>query len=153
MALRLNIPDFKGGAPIPKKYTCDGQDVSPALEWDGAPAGAAGFAIIVDDPDAPVGTWVHWVIYGLPAHARKLSEGVSKEPELPSGERQGKNDFGKIGYNGPCPPKGRPHRYFFKLYALDRKLSLKSGATKAELERAMKNHVLAETEVIGRFQH
>jgi Raf kinase inhibitor-like YbhB/YbcL family protein len=107
----------------------------------------------VDDPDAPAGTWVHWVLYDLPGDARELGEGVAKDRQVPDGARQGRNDFGKIGYNGPCPPKDGPHRYFFKLYALDRKTNLKAGASKAELERAMKGHILAEAEVVGRFQH
>jgi len=107
----------------------------------------------VDDPDAPAGTWVHWVLYDLPGDARMLEEGVAKDRQLPNGARQGRNDFGKIGYNGPCPPKGGPHRYYFKIYALDKKTNLKAGASKAELERAMKGHVLDQAEVVGRFQH
>jgi hypothetical protein len=105
----------------------------------------------MDDPDAPVGTWVHWVLYDLPADAKELSEGVAKQEQLSNGARQGRNDFGKIGYGGPCPPPGKPHRYFFKLYALDAKLNLKAGATKAEVERAMKGHILAQGELIGKY--
>jgi len=153
MAFHLKTTAFQEGEFIPKEFTCDGQDTSPALSWTDPPAGTKSIAVIVDDPDAPAGTWVHWVLYDLPGEARKLEEGVAKDRQLPSGARQGRNDFGKIGYNGPCPPKGGPHRYFFKLYALDRKTSLKAGANKAELERAMKGHILAEAQVVGLFQH
>jgi Raf kinase inhibitor-like YbhB/YbcL family protein len=153
MALHLTTAAFPAGGTIPPKFTCDGPDNSPALSWTDPPAGTQSFALIVDDPDAPAGIWVHWVLYDLPAGTRKLPEAVGKAPELPDGSRQGRNDFGKVGYNGPCPPKGPAHRYFFKLYALDSKLDLKSGATKGDLERAMKNHVLAHTELIGKFGH
>ncbi len=152
MALKLTTTAFQPGAAIPKKFTCDGPDVSPAFAWTDAPAGTQSFALIVDDPDAPVGTWVHWVLYDLPATTRELAEGVPKQEELPSGARQGRNDFRKIGYGGPCPPAGPAHRYFFKLYALDSKTSLKPGATKADLEKAMKRHILAEAELMGRYQ-
>ncbi len=152
MALKLTTTAFQPGAAIPKKFTCDGPDVSPALAWTDAPAGTQSFALIMDDPDAPVGTWVHWVLYNLPANARELAEGVPRQEELPSGARQGRNDFRKIGYGGPCPPGGPAHRYFFKLYALDSKTSLKPGATKADLEKAMKGHILAQAELIGRYQ-
>ncbi len=152
MALKLTSTAFQPGAAIPKKFTCDGPDVSPALAWTDAPAGMQSFALIVDDPDAPVGTWVHWVLYDLPANARELAEGVPKQEELSSGARQGRNDFRRIGYGGPCPPAGPPHRYFFKLYALDSKTNLKPGATKADLEKAMQGHILAQAELMGRYQ-
>jgi hypothetical protein len=142
---------FSTGETIPKKFTCDGPDVSPKLAWNDPPAKTQSFALIMDDPDAPVGTWVHWVLYDLPADAKELSEGVAKKEQLPNGALQGRNDFGKIGYGGPCPPPGKPHRYLFKLYALDAKLNLKAGATKAEVERAMKGHILVQAEVIGRY--
>ena len=151
MALQLTTAAFPAGGTIPQKFTCDGPDVSPALSWTDPPAGTKSLALIVDDPDAPAGTWVHWVLYDLPAATRKLPEGVGKDPELPDGSRQGRNDFGKIGYNGPCPPKGPAHRYFFKLYALDSKLELKPGSLKADVERVMKNHVLGHTELVGKF--
>ncbi len=151
MALRLTSTAFSPGEMIPKKFTCDGPDVSPQLAWNDPPLGTQSFALIADDPDAPVGTWVHWVLYDLPASARELAEGVAKQEQLPSGARQGRNDFGKIGYGGPCPPPGKPHRYFFKLYALDAKLNLKAGATKAEVERAMKSHSLGQAELVGRY--
>jgi len=142
---------FSAGGAIPQKFTCDGPDDSPQLTWTDPPAKTQSFAIIMDDPDAPVGTWVHWVIYDLPANARELAEGVAKQEQLLSGARQGRNDFGKIGYGGPCPPAGKPHRYFFKLYALDAKLGLKAGAKKSDVERAMQGHILALAELIGRY--
>jgi Raf kinase inhibitor-like YbhB/YbcL family protein len=153
MAFQITTTAFRDGSSIPKKFSCDGPDVSPALSWGDPPAGTRSLAIIADDPDAPAGTWVHWVLYDLPADTRKLPEGVAKDRELPNGALQGRNDFGKIGYNGPCPPRGSEHRYFFKLYALDSRTGLKAGATKSELERAMKGHVLAQAQLIGKFQH
>jgi len=153
MALQLSTTAFPAGGTIPKKFTCDGADVSPALSWTDTPAGTQSFALIVDDPDAPGRVWVHWVLYNLPGATQKLPEGVGKDPELADGSRQGRNDFGKLGYNGPCPPRGPAHRYFFKLYALDSKLDLKPGSTKSDVERGMKNHVLAQTEVMGSFSH
>jgi Raf kinase inhibitor-like YbhB/YbcL family protein len=151
MSLQIFSPAFSAGETIPKKFTCDGPDVSPPLKWNDPPANTQSIALIMDDPDAPVGTWVHWVLYDLPAATRELPEGVPKQEQLSSGARQGRNDFGKIGYGGPCPPAGKPHRYFFKLYALDAKLGLKAGATKADVERAMKGHVLAQGELVGRY--
>jgi Raf kinase inhibitor-like YbhB/YbcL family protein len=151
VSLELTSAAFSAGGTIPKRYTCDDADVSPPFAWRDAPAGTQSFALIADDPDAPVGTWVHWVIFDLPGDARGLTEGIAKQPELPNGARQGTNDFRKIGYGGPCPPPGKPHRYFFKLYALDAKLSLKAGATKAEVEKAMQGHILAQGEWMGRY--
>ena len=142
---------FSNGGTIPKKFTCDGPDVSPPLRWTGAPAAAQSFALIMDDPDAPVGTWVHWVLYSLPAGTTELPEGVEKQEQLANGAIQGRNDFRRIGYGGPCPPPGTPHRYYFKLYALDTKLNLKAGGTKPDLERAMQGHILVETELMGRY--
>jgi len=151
MSLQLTTSAFPVQGTIPKKFTCDGPDVSPPLAWSGAPPGTQSFALIVDDPDAPAGTWVHWVLYDLPANMKELAEGVPKQEQLSNGARQGRNDFRKIGYGGPCPPPGKPHRYFFKLYALDKKLDLKAGASKAEAESAMKGHILAQAELIGRY--
>ena len=153
MAFQITTTAFRDGSSIPKRFTCDGPDVSPALSWGDPPAGTRSLAIIADDPDAPAGTWVHWVLYDLPAETRKLPEGVAKDRELPNGALQGRNDFDKIGYDGPCPPRGSEHRYFFKLYALDSRTGLKAGATKSELERAMKGHVLAQAQLVGKFQH
>ena len=135
---------------IPKKYTCDGSDVSPALTWTGAPEGTQSLALIADDPDAPVGTWTHWIAWNIPPEAA-LPEGVPKNETLNDGTRQGRNDFKRIGYGGPCPPPGKPHRYFFRLYAMDSKLDLKAGAGRNELERAMKGHVLAQAELMGKY--
>jgi len=151
MALRITSPDFSDGEVIPKKFTCDTKDVSPRLEWKGPPANTESFALIMDDPDAPGGTWVHWVLYDIPADARELPERLPSQEQLASGSRQGRNDFGKIGYGGPCPPPGKPHRYFFKLYALDTKLNLKPGVTKADLERTMKSHIVAQAELLGKY--
>jgi Raf kinase inhibitor-like YbhB/YbcL family protein len=152
MSFKISTTAFQPGGDIPSKYTCTGPDVSPALSWSDPPAGTQSFTLIADDPDAPVGTWVHWVAYDLPASARQLPEGVPKTDALPGGGVQGVNDFGKPGYGGPCPPPGKPHRYYFKLYALDSKLNLKSGATKKAVEQAMQGHILAQAEVMGRFQ-
>ncbi len=152
MSLKLTTTAFQPGGIIPKKFTCDGADVSPALAWSDLPAGTQSVALIMDDPDAPVGTWVHWVLYDLPPSAHELPEGVPKQEELANGARQGRNDFRKIGYGGPCPPRGPAHRYFFKLYVLDAKTKLKAGGTKADLERAMQGHILAQAELVGRYQ-
>lgn len=146
----LNSHSFSDGESIPKKYTCDAEDVSPELHWSDPPA-AKGFALIVDDPDAPSGTWVHWVVVNLPASAHDLPEAAGKRAPLPEGAQQGKNDFGKSAYGGPCPPPGKPHRYFFKLYALDAKLSLKEGSTKAEVEKAIEGHILGQAQLTGRY--
>jgi len=152
MAFAISSSSFPDGADIPKKFTCDGADVSPELSWTEPPPGAQSLTLIADDPDAPSGTWTHWVLFDLPAAASSLAEGVSKIDELPGGERQGRNDFRKIGYNGPCPPPGKPHRYFFKLYALNGKLNLKPGASKQEVERAMGGHVLGKAEWMGKYR-
>jgi len=151
--LDLNSSDFAPGATIPKPFTCDGGDLSPALAWKTPPAPTQSFALIADDPDAPVGTWVHWVIFDMPATLRSLPQNFPKDEQSGDGTRQGKNDFGKIGYGGPCPPPGKAHRYFFKLYALDTKLNLNPGATKKDVERAMQGHILARGEYLGRYSH
>ena len=150
--MKLTSVAWTDGQPIPIKHTCDGADVSPLLSWSGAPAGTQGFALICDDPDAPAGTWVHWVIYGLPATTTALPERVATTETLPDGAKQGVNDFRRIGYGGPCPPPGAPHRYYFKLYALDAVVSLKPRATKAELLRAMAGHTLAEARLMGIYR-
>jgi Raf kinase inhibitor-like YbhB/YbcL family protein len=151
MSFQVSSTAFAGSQMIPKKSTCDGSDVSPELSWKDAPAGTKSFALIMDDPDAPAGTWVHWVLYNISADTKDLLEGVARQEQLPDGSRQGRNDFRKIGYAGPCPPPGKPHRYYFKLYALDAKLDLNAGASKADVERAMKGHVLSQVELIGRY--
>lgn len=151
MALQLSSKAFHDGEPIPRKYTCDGQDASPDLAWSGAPEETKSLALIVDDPDAPGGVWVHWVLYDLPAETHELPAGMPKDRELRNGARQGKNDFGEIGYNGPCPPSGPAHRYFFKLYALREKSGLSAGATKADLERVMKGMIIGQATLTGKF--
>ena len=152
MTFSLKSSAFAQGAEIPKKHTCESADVSPALEWSGAPEHTASFSLIMDDPDAPSGTWVHWVLWNLPAGSHSLAEGVAKSDQLPDGSQNGRNSSRKIGYNGPCPPPGKTHRYFFRLYALDVKLSLAPGASRAELDEAMKGHILAKTEYMGTFR-
>jgi Raf kinase inhibitor-like YbhB/YbcL family protein len=152
MSFALSSKSFSSGSDIPKKFTCDGADVSPELSWKDAPAGTTSFVLVADDPDAPAGTWTHWVLYDLPSQTNGLPEGVPKQDELPDGGRQGRNDFGKIGYNGPCPPPGKPHRYYFKLYALDKKLNLNPGASKQQVERALEGHTLGKAEWVGRYQ-
>ena len=152
MSFELSSTSFAATQLIPKKFTCDGADVSPELSWKDAPAGTKNFALIADDPDAPAGTWTHWVLYDLPSQTSNLPEGVPKQEELPDGARQGRNDFGKIGYNGPCPPPGKPHRYYFKLYALDKKLNLSPGASKPQVERAMEGNTLSKAEWVGRYK-
>ncbi len=151
MTFALTSKAFENGGNIPRKFTCDGPDVSPALSWNEPPAGTKSLALISDDPDAPVGTWVHWVAFDIPPGTRELPEGVAKTADLPGGGKQGRTDFGRIGYGGPCPPPGKPHRYFFKLYALDTQLNLKPGSTKADVEKAMKGHILAQAEFMGRY--
>jgi len=151
MAFSISSPSFQNGKDIPKKFTCDGEDVSPALSWTDPPPGSKSFALIADDPDAPRGTWTHWVLFDLPSATTSLPEGIPKVGELPNGARQGVNDFPKIGYGGPCPPPGKPHRYFFKLYALDTKLNLKAGASKQEVEQSMQNHILGKVELMGKY--
>lgn len=150
MSFPIKTTAFLEGGTIPKRFTCDGPDISPALTWAGAPPEAKSLALIVDDPDAPVGTWTHWIIWNIPPGST-LPEGVAKTETLSDGARQGRNDFKRIGYGGPCPPAGKPHRYFFRLYALDSKLDLQQGASRNELERAMKGHVLSQAELMGRY--
>lgn len=155
MGLTLRSASFAHEAGIPAKFTCQGDDVSPPLSWSGAPAGTRSFALVVDDPDAPdprapKTTWVHWVLYNLPADTTALAEGVPA-PALPSGTREGVNDWKRTGYNGPCPPVGR-HRYFYKLFALDVVLPELGRATKKQLEDAMRGHVLAEAQLVGTYE-
>jgi Raf kinase inhibitor-like YbhB/YbcL family protein len=151
MEIKVSSPAFEEGGMIPRKYTCDGADVSPALAWTGIPDGAKTIALISDDPDCPTGTWVHWVLFNLPASRQELAEAVPPNKELPGGAKQGRNDFGRIGYGGPCPPGGT-HRYFFRLYALDSELNPAAGATKADLLKAMQGHILAEGQLMGRYK-
>ena len=144
---------FKPSETIPAKYTCDGADVSPDLTWESAPSETKSFALICDDPDAPGGTFTHWVLYGLDATITALPENLPKKEETDSPKcKQGTNDFGKVGYGGPCPPRGSIHRYFFKLYAVDADIQLSPKAKKRELETAIKGHILAQAELIGTYQ-
>lgn len=149
--MELKSSAFQQGASIPAKYTCDGEDISPPLNWSEPPAGTKSFTLISDDPDAPVGTWVHWVAWNIPASARSLDENLPKTASLPGGAKQGTTDFRRIGYGGPCPPSGT-HRYFFKLYALDTTLNLPSSTTKKDLEKAMQGHILGQAELIGKYR-
>ena len=147
----LSSPAFAQGATIPTRYTCDGADQSPPLKWTDAPAGAQSFALIMDDPDAPVGTWVHWLIFNIPASVTDLPAAVATTSTLADSFIQGTNSWHRVGYGGPCPPGGQ-HRYFFKLYALDTMLSLRSSAAKADLLRAMEGHILAQSELMGVYR-
>jgi len=151
MALKLTSSAFSEGELIPKRYTCDGQDTSPPLSWTGVPAGAKTLALICDDPDAPAGVWDHWIWFNVPATLTGLPEAVPRTETMPGGGLQGRNSWNKIGYGGPCPPGGT-HRYFFKLYALDAELGLKAGANKKDVEKAMQGHILAETQLMGRYK-
>lgn len=151
VSLELKSTAFEEGESIPKKNTCDGEGISPALSWSRVPEGTKSFALICDDPDAPMGTWVHWIIYGIPSGMTQLPEAVPAEKMVLDGVRQGITDSKRIGYGGPCPPRGTPHRYFFKLYALDTELDLDSGATKRQLLAAMEGHVLAQGQLIGKY--
>lgn len=155
MSLTITSTAFPRNGPIPTEYTCEGRDISPPLAWAGVPSGTQSLALIVDDPDAPdpaapKRVWVHWVLYDLPPTASGLPEGVTAE-RLPPGTREGTNDWGRIGYGGPCPPIGR-HRYFFKLFALDVVLPDLDRPTKAALESAMHGHILARAELVGTYQ-
>ena len=151
MDIKVTSSAFAEGGLIPSKYTCDGSDVSPPLQWDSLPEGTGSIAMISDDPDAPMGTWVHWVIFGLPADTKELKENIPPDNTLPNGAKQGTNDFGRIGYGGPCPPGGT-HRYFFKIYALDTELDLAAGATKNDLLNAMEGHILGQGQLIGKYK-
>ena len=151
--IRLTSPAFDQGARIPYVHTCEGDDVSPPLQWSGAPVETRSYALVCEDPDAPRGTWIHWVLYNISGDAVELTRAVPTLPELPSGARHGRNTAGDMAYAGPCPPPGNPHRYFFRLYALDISLNLPAGATKAELEQAMEQHIVAQGTLMGTYQH
>jgi Raf kinase inhibitor-like YbhB/YbcL family protein len=150
-AMQVNSKLISPGGEFPKRETCDGQNTSPQLAWSGAPAGTKSFALILDDPDAPGGTFTHWLVWNIPAGTHELPENLPKTVELTDGARQGRNDFGKAGYGGPCPPPGKPHRYFFRLFALDNAPAVKAGAAREELERALQGHILARGELMGRY--
>jgi Raf kinase inhibitor-like YbhB/YbcL family protein len=149
--IQLTSAAFQEGEPIPVQYTCDGTNISPPLAWAGIPGGTNSLAMIVDDPDAPGRTWVHWVVYQISPDLMGLPEGLVNYSNAGGIGTAGKNDFNKLGYGGPCPPKGKPHRYFFKLYALDTDLELQQGATKTQLEAAMQGHILAQGQLMGTY--
>jgi Raf kinase inhibitor-like YbhB/YbcL family protein len=153
VSINLTSSAFAEGAPIPEEYTCQGKDKSPPLKWSGVPSEAKSLALIMDDPDAPMGTWVHWVLYDLASSMTELPLGLSAKEHIAAGSgKEGLNDFKRLGYGGPCPPPGKPHRYFFKLYALDATLDLKPGAKKKDLEHAMEKHILGQGQLIGTYK-
>ena len=150
MQFMLSSSAFAPGQPIPRKYSCDGQDISPPLSWGEPPQNTRSLALIADDPDAPGGTFAHWVLYAVPSHSRALPEGVAKAEKLADASLHGKNSWGRLGYGGPCPPGGT-HRYFFKLYALDSVLGLPAGASKQRLLEAMQGHIVGQAELMGTY--
>ncbi len=156
-AFQMGTTSFADGHMMSDKYTCQGANISPEIHWKGAPLKTKTFALICEDPDAPTQTWVHWVIYNIPITkditkpTYELTEGMPKDDVQSNGIMQGSNDFKKIGYDGPCPPKGLPHRYYFELYAVDSVLPVSAGFTKSELMKAMKGHILAQTQIMGLF--
>jgi Raf kinase inhibitor-like YbhB/YbcL family protein len=152
MSLKLTSGAFNQAGRIPEKYSKQGGNISPPLEWDGVRNSGKSLVLIVDDPDAPSGTFVHWLLYAIPASVHELKEGIPTTPDLPGGMRQGRNGFGEIGYGGPQPPTGI-HRYFFRLYELDTEIDLPPGASRQELERAMHGHIIQQTELMGRYEH
>jgi Raf kinase inhibitor-like YbhB/YbcL family protein len=149
--MEIRTEAFAPGAPIPDKYTCAGDNLSPALSFSGVPAGTKSLALVVDDPDAPAGTFVHWVVYNIPPQTTHLEAGVQRGPAMRGGAVQGRNDFGQTGYGGPCPPPGSPHHYHFRLYALNSPITPQS-ATAPDVERAMQGHILASAEMVGTFE-
>ena len=150
MAITITSTAFSEGSMIPQNYACDGEDISPPLAWSGVPDGTKSLALICDDPDAPMGTWVHWVLFNIPAHIMELPANISPEKIIQNGAKHGINDFRKFGYGGPCPPGGT-HRYYFKLYALDTEINVEAGINKAQLLQAMEGHILAEGQLMGRY--
>lgn len=152
MAFEIKTDAFQSNGDIPVPCTCDGQNLSPPLRWNNPPPATKSFALISDDPDAPMGTWVHWIVYDIPVAVREFEEGIPRSETLPNGAKQGITDFGRPGYGGPCPPAGKPHRYYFKLYALDTLLNLPPQKTKSELLQAIQGHILAEAQWVGRYQ-
>ncbi len=149
MTFRIDSPAFKNGEMIPRKYTCDGEGVSPPLKWSGAPSGTKSYVVICDDPDAPMMTWIHWVAYSIPGSVSELREGGPTNEVVDGGITQGINSWRKIGYGGPCPPGKSRHRYFFRLFALDSELGLRPGETRHDIEKAMKGHILDQAQLMG----
>ncbi len=151
MAFQMTSTAFAQGNPIPPVYTCTGRNISPPLQWGDPPEGTQSFALILDDPDAPGGTFTHWMLYNIPAPESSLAENIPASPQLPDGSLQGKNSFGQLGYGGPCPPSGT-HRYFFKFYALDSQLGLPAGTSVNQLQQAIQGHILGSTELMGTYR-
>lgn len=151
--IELTSPAFAYGEKIPFRFTCEGDDVSPPLQWTGAPVDTRSFTLICEDPDAPRGTWLHWILYNIPGNAVELKQAVPTLPETPSGMRHGRNTAKDMAYAGPCPPPGKPHRYFFRLYALDIMLNLPPGASRQQLELAMDQHILGQGTLMGTYEH
>jgi Raf kinase inhibitor-like YbhB/YbcL family protein len=150
MSIKLSSGAFDDGGLVPVKYTCDGEDISPSLSWSELPDGTRSLALIMDDPDAPAGTWVHWILYDLPPYSVRLDENMARTEDVPGGGSQGNNSWNRLGYGGPCPPSGT-HRYIFRLYALDSALDLGPGAEKADLVQAMEGHVLDRGQLLGLY--
>jgi Raf kinase inhibitor-like YbhB/YbcL family protein len=153
MSFQLTSTDFEQGRPISRRFTGEGENVSPTLKWTAPPAGTKSLALLCEDPDAPRGTFTHWIAFDIPIESRELGTGILAEATLPNGMSQGKNGFGKLGYGGPKPPPGKPHRYFFKLFALDAKPNLKAGCGRDEFLQALQGHVLGEAQLMGTFEH
>jgi Raf kinase inhibitor-like YbhB/YbcL family protein len=149
--MEIRSPAFFIGSTIPFKYTCDGDNISPPLQWEAPPPGTKSFVLIMDDPDAPNGTFTHWIVYNIPPDSRELPEDIAKQPKLPAGYFQGQNSFEELGYGGPCPPKNGSHRYFFRLFALNRMLDLPARASKQQLMAALEKCVLDKAELMGRY--
>ncbi len=149
--MNLTSTAFEAGETIPARYTCEAENVSPPLNWQSLPAGAQSLVLICDDPDASNGPWSHWVLYDIPIDVDELAEGLPREGRLPWGGAQGRNDMGNVGYDGPCPPYGSPHRYYFRLYAVDETLELTPGATRAQVLERIHDHVVGQTELMGRY--
>lgn len=149
MAMKITTTAFNNGDKIPAQYTCDGTDISPVLKWSEVPKGTQSICLIMYDPDAPKGTWTHWVIYNIPPDVKELAENTPKTETLSSGALQGTNDFGKIGYNGPCPPTGPEHRYYFKIYALDTKIAPPAKPNKKQIDDAITGHIIEKTQLMG----
>jgi Raf kinase inhibitor-like YbhB/YbcL family protein len=150
-SLWVRSSSFSNGRSIPARYTCDGADLSPVLQWQSAPAGTKSFAIVMDDPDAPI-DFTHWLVYNIPPGVRELAEGASQQGAMPHGSVEGRNDFGRPGYGGPCPPRGNPHHYVFRVYALDRLLDLPAGAAGKQVHAAISGHIVAQGQIVGTYQ-
>ena len=151
--MRLESASFRDGEPIPKEHSREGKDAHPDLVWSGGPEGTRSFALVCEDPDAPRGTWIHWVLFNIPETARSLEAGVAKAEQHPSGGVHGRNDSGELGWSGPAPPRGHGlHHYEFRLFALDTRLGLPAGATRSDVEKAMEGHVLAEAKLTGTYR-